>query len=122
MKRQFARLLDASWEKDMTMRITYTVILALMIWGLAGCLYPNNPDVPISNPRPPEGGSLRIAALDYQVGDLTNPTELAKYTRADVLIVQGRFPEAEAALLELLELEPGFAPAEARLAALRSGQ
>jgi polyferredoxin len=41
---------------------------------------------------------------------------------ADVLIVQGRFPEAEAALLELLELEPGFAPAEARLAALRSAQ
>jgi hypothetical protein len=31
---------------------------------------------------------LRIAALDYQVGDLNDPAELAKYTRADLLIVQ----------------------------------
>ncbi|RLA56646.1 MAG: hypothetical protein DRR04_13920, partial [Gammaproteobacteria bacterium] len=31
---------------------------------------------------------MRIAALDYQVGDLTDPAELAKYTRADILIVQ----------------------------------
>jgi ferredoxin len=41
---------------------------------------------------------------------------------ADILIVQARFTEAEAELLDLLALAPGFAPAEARLAALRSGQ
>ena len=36
---------------------------------------------------PVDDGSLRIAALDYQVGDLSDPAELAKYTRADILIV-----------------------------------
>ena len=72
----------------MTLRKTNTAIMALMIWGLAGCLYPSHPDVPASNPLLSEDGSLRIAALDYQVGDLTDPAELAKYTRADILIVQ----------------------------------
>ena len=72
----------------MTLCRTNAVFLALMIWGLAGCWYPSSPDDPDSNPLPYDDGSLRIAALDYQVGDLTDPAELAKYTRADILIVQ----------------------------------
>jgi len=36
----------------------------------------------------PEESGLRIAALDYEVGDLTDPANLAKYARADLLIVQ----------------------------------
>ena len=39
---------------------------------------------------------------------------------ADVLIVGERLEEAEAVLALLLEHEPGFQPAEARLAALRA--
>jgi len=59
-----------------------------MIWGMTGCSSPGNPDDTGSIPFPVDDGSLRIAALDYQVGDLTDPAELAKYTRADILIVQ----------------------------------
>lgn len=51
-------------------------------------MFPTSPDEPVSSIDSPQGGSLRIAALDYQVGDLNDPEELAKYTRADILIVQ----------------------------------
>ncbi|MEN8007210.1 MAG: putative glycoside hydrolase [Candidatus Krumholzibacteriota bacterium] len=53
---------------------------------------------------------MRIAALDYQVGDLTDPAELAKYTRADILIVQpdqfwGR-PDLDGRLASLRAAKP----------------
>ncbi len=72
----------------MTFRRIISVYLALMIFGLAGCLFPSSPDVPESSPVVSHDGSLRIAALDYGVGDLTDPDELAKFTRADIVIVQ----------------------------------
>jgi hypothetical protein len=55
---------------------------------LAGCATPVEPDEASSPSVAAHDGSLRIAALDYDVGDLSDPAELAKYTRADILIVQ----------------------------------
>ena len=72
----------------MVFSITRAVLAALMIWGAAGCSSPGNPEDGNSTQVPVNDGSLRIAALDYRVGDLTDPAELAKYTRADLLIVQ----------------------------------
>jgi len=94
----------------MSLRSINAVILILMICGLAGCSSPGNPDDTGSIPLPTDDGSLRIAALDYQVGDLTDPAELAKYTRADILIVQpdqfwGR-PEMEGRLALLRAAKP----------------
>ncbi len=64
------------------------LIIGLTILGLSACSSPGDPSQPGSPVEPVHDGSLRIAALDYQIGDLTDPAELAKYTRADLLIVQ----------------------------------
>lgn len=62
-------------------------VLALVVVG--GCFSSGDPTGVISDIEPilPKSG-LRIAAIDYSVGDLTDPNELAKYTRADIVVVQ----------------------------------
>lgn len=69
------------------MRIAFSILLILL--GTSGLLACTSPGDPSANGRsfPPDDSSLRIAALDYNIGDLSDPAELAKFTRADILIV-----------------------------------
>jgi len=70
-----------------------TLFIPLLV-GHAGCTTSPEAEIPEGaygygddrNSDIQEPG-LRIAALDYNLGDLTDPSELAKYTRADILIV-----------------------------------
>lgn len=60
-----------------------------MVLLACGCSSPGVPGESGETGVPaPQKDDLRIAALTYQIGDLTDPDELAKYTRADLLIVQ----------------------------------
>lgn len=56
------------------------------VLALAACSTPTEPDQP--GPLPVHDGSLRTAAIDYEVGDLSAPEVMAKYARVDLLIVQ----------------------------------
>ncbi|MGB5215607.1 MAG: hypothetical protein WBN88_18430, partial [Anderseniella sp.] len=63
--------------------------LTLVLLCLGACSSPGDPDDQGGNLTPaPQKSGLRIAALDYAVGDLTDPEVLARYTRADILVVQ----------------------------------
>ncbi|MCB1184558.1 hypothetical protein KDM41_14100, partial [bacterium] len=62
------------------------VVLTGMLLGVAACTTPTEPVAEI--PLPKADGSLRIAALDYQIGDLSDPAVLAKYARAEIVVVQ----------------------------------
>lgn len=68
--------------------------------GMAGCYYPNSPsEINILSASNPPGRSYRTAALDYAVGDLTDPTVVAKLARADLLVLDaGQFWETNADL------------------------
>lgn len=57
----------------------------------AACSSPGDPGVADNPSVIRTDGSLRIAALDYKVGDLTDPAVMAKYARADLLIVQASY-------------------------------
>lgn len=61
------------------------ILLSVLL--VAGCSSPGDPESGGTTTPEPHDGTLRIAALDYQVGDLNDPAELARYTRADILIV-----------------------------------
>lgn len=62
--------------------------LAVILLALPACTSPSSPSGESPTSRIVHDGSLRIAALDYQIGDLNDPAVLAKYSRADVLVVQ----------------------------------
>ena len=68
-------------------------ILSLLLLGLAACTAPQEVDPLIygddggRGEMPVHDGSLRIAALDYYMEDLSDPDEVARYARADLLIV-----------------------------------
>ncbi len=59
-----------------------------LLFVLVGCSRPAAPDGNETDLSVPHDGSLRIAALDYSVGDLSDPAVLEKFARADILIVQ----------------------------------
>lgn len=67
--------------------------IVAMLLGLcalvAGCYYPSGPTEinALSDPDLADN-SVKIAALDYAVGDLTDPAVLAKYTRAEIVVIQ----------------------------------
>jgi len=69
------------------MRLAFSAPLILL--GMSGILACSSPGDPADARRsfPPDDGSLRIAALDYNIGNLSDPAELPKFTRADILIV-----------------------------------
>jgi len=72
----------------MNFRWTYLIFLALTSWYVVGCSSPSNPEGGGTGIPLVDDGSLRIAALDFSLEDLTDPAEMAKYTRADIVIVQ----------------------------------
>lgn len=55
----------------------------------AGCYYPTGPNE-ISALSIPElaDNSVKVAAVDYAVGDLNDPAVMAKYTRAEIVVIQ----------------------------------
>jgi hypothetical protein len=57
-----------------------------LILNLVACSNPSTPDEQYVPPK--DKLELRIAALDYRVGDLSDPAVLARYSRADLVIVQ----------------------------------
>ena len=61
-----------------------TVLLLL----LGACSTPGEPDLPTAYDGFVDDGDLRIAAYSETLGDLTDPENLARYTRADILLVQ----------------------------------
>jgi hypothetical protein len=72
---------------EMVMNFRYLVVPAMLTicLGLMACSSPGDPGSEIENPVLKT--DLRIAALDHYIGDLTDPEVLARYTRADILIV-----------------------------------
>lgn len=54
---------------------------------LAGCFYPSTPDDSDTPAPVAHDGSLRIAALDYNVGTIAVPEDIHRLTRGEILIV-----------------------------------
>ncbi len=55
--------------------------------GVVACASPGDPgDGALTTPV--DDGSMRVAALDYSIGNLSDPDELAKFSRAEIVIVQ----------------------------------
>lgn len=57
----------------------------LLFAGCSDATSPEELDTPVLAAH---DGSLRTAAMDFEVGDLTDPQVMAKYARVDLLIVQ----------------------------------
>jgi hypothetical protein len=53
---------------------------------LGACANPSEPEPSAGISPAVHDGSLRVATLDYQMGDLSDPAVLAKYENSDVLI------------------------------------
>ena len=60
----------------------------LFLLTLAACSSPGVPEAPVSTNDFVDDGDLRIAAFTENLGDLIDPANLARLTRADILLVQ----------------------------------
>lgn len=72
----------------MAARLTIILMLGVHILFLGACSKPGEPEMPGPSNVFVDDGDLRIVALTEVLGDLTDPANLARLTRADVLIVQ----------------------------------
>ncbi len=66
----------------------FTLFLWIIILAATACTSPTDPEQGSLPQGVEHDGTLRIAALDYQIGDLADPAVMAKYARADILIAQ----------------------------------
>jgi len=85
--------------------ILTTAICGLLLAGCYNAMTPN--EVSLIDPGLHLDRSIPIAALDYQVGDLHDPAELAKLARADILILGAwQFWETPADLALIRQANP----------------
>jgi len=63
-------------------------LASLLLFLLAACTTPADPDTTMSYGDLVDDGDLRIAAYSETLGDLHDPENLKRFTRADILIVQ----------------------------------
>jgi len=72
----------------MTYRIIQIALSGLLMMTLASCSTPGEPESSTISTDLVDDGDLRIAALTEDLGDLTDPANLQRLIRADILIVQ----------------------------------